>query len=176
MDLLSSSHLSSVACADLFMMLISNFKEDLHLDFVYLIVHLLKNLGQDKLIVNPSHMELFLNKMLELDDSNILESALTILSMSLAGTNFATEDKIFLVRISPRVISLTNHSELSVKQLAGAVNSMISKVLESGFVENQTENKYATVFEDLSSTKPYERALGLFRISNLIRSKEIEIP
>ncbi|CAG9327009.1 unnamed protein product [Blepharisma stoltei] len=175
-ELLSSSPLSEKACADLFSMLLQRFNESSPLDSVYLIVYMVQNLGQERLLMHPKHMSFFLTKMLDSQDPSILEITLTILSMSLAGVSFSIEDKSFLIQISPKVIDLTSHQNLEIKQLAGAVNSMISQAISQSTIEVTKDDKYADIYKDLSSKKPYERALGLFRISTLIKNQEIEIP
>mmetsp|Transcript_23841 Transcript_23841/g.42219 ORF Transcript_23841/g.42219 Transcript_23841/m.42219 type:complete len:720 (-) Transcript_23841:66-2225(-) len=149
----------------LFTKLLAHFSEDCSIRVTSLILALAEKANPAELVASPSQLEVFLTHLLKSDDLELLQGALGMLVVMLESSEFVSEDKHFLLEITPRVKELAGHEDSLISTLAQRTDQGISEVILP--LEGQTKRvapEPATHPIDANSS-PFTKALELHMLS-----------
>lgn len=168
---LSSSRIGIQFCSDLFSNLL--YRYDSHSQFwvIYFINYMLSTIEPVFLVNLPSQVQDFLYTALTSDDPKLNAISLEILAHSIPG-NY---ENAFLLKISPKVIQLSNTRAEETSKIAEKVNKLISSHFLSSPVLETHPNPSSTpnltqILSDLSSPEAYICAISLHKLSLSLKS------
>ena len=165
---LQDSSLSKKCAEQVFSELLSEFKDNKP-EVTAAILHMAQNIEVPQLVSNPTHLKNFLKTMLNREDTQTIAGTLSILTYLLSG-DYSIENKQFLVEIWPKVLDLSKHHNIQVRELSGLVDSLISKQLSGKDLSCYSDYKHLS--RELSSKEPYRIAAGLQKLNLLIKFGE----
>lgn len=149
----------------LFQKLLGIFSEQSSAKATGLILGLSEKFSPTELVSSPSQLDQFLKHLLVSEDCELLQGALSMLTLMLEESEYLSEDKLFLLSITPRIKELASHGDSLVSMLAQRTDQCISNVILSVELPTKSTNLSEQREHKDKDTTPFERALELHELS-----------
>jgi hypothetical protein len=148
----------------LFSRTLQQFKEDGPMKATALILMLSEKFSPTELVSSPKQLEGFLTHLLKSDDEETLQGALSLIAVMLESCEFLSEDKLFLLKITPRVQQLKAHADPLISGLAQRADLGISATITS-VSAGEEPPLVPSEGRDPSPSCPFDRALALHKLA-----------